>query len=92
MNDRLLFPTIYFAPYNFASRKAEHNIHATEKSQSPKAISSIRRLTMDMIKVYATSRTAVVAGAIAKIIREHKHAEIQAVGAAAINQAVKDPD
>ena len=47
---------------------------------------------MDMIKVYAISRTAVVAGAIAKIIREHKHAEIQAVGAAAVNQAVKDPD
>ena len=44
---------------------------------------------MDMIKVSATSRTAAVAGAIAGIIREHKHAEVQAIGAGAVNQAVK---
>jgi stage V sporulation protein S len=44
---------------------------------------------MDLIKVSATSRTSAVAGAIAGIIREHKHAEIQAIGAGAINQAVK---
>ena len=44
---------------------------------------------MDIIKVSATSRTAAVAGAIAGIIREHKHAEVQAIGAGAVNQAVK---
>ena len=44
---------------------------------------------MDMIKVSANSRTAAVAGAIAGIIREHKHAEIQAIGAGAVNQAMK---
>jgi stage V sporulation protein S len=44
---------------------------------------------MDLIKVSATSRTAAVAGAIAGIIREHKHAEVQAIGAGAVNQAVK---
>ena len=44
---------------------------------------------MDWIKVSATSRTSAVAGAIAGIIREHKHAEIQAIGAGAVNQAVK---
>ncbi len=44
---------------------------------------------MDMIKVSATSRTSAVAGAIAGIIREHKHAEVQAIGAGAVNQAVK---
>ncbi len=44
---------------------------------------------MDMIKVSATSRTAAVAGAIAGVIREHKHAEVQAIGAGAVNQAVK---
>jgi stage V sporulation protein S len=44
---------------------------------------------MDMIKVSANSRTAAVAGAIAGIIRQHKHAEIQAIGAGAVNQAVK---
>jgi stage V sporulation protein S len=44
---------------------------------------------MELIKVSANSRTSAVAGAIAGIIREHKHAEIQAIGAGAINQAVK---
>ena len=44
---------------------------------------------MDLIKVSATSRTSAVAGAIAGIVREHHRAEIQAIGAGAINQAVK---
>ncbi len=44
---------------------------------------------MDIIKVKAVSRTAAVAGAIAGVIREQKHAEVQAIGAGAVNQAVK---
>jgi stage V sporulation protein S len=44
---------------------------------------------MDTIKVSANSRTAAVAGAIAGVIREHRHAEVQAIGAGAVNQAVK---
>lgn len=44
---------------------------------------------MDMIKVSANSRTSAVAGAIAGVIREHKRAEVQAIGAGAVNQAVK---
>lgn len=44
---------------------------------------------MDVIKVSGKSRTASVAGAIAGVVREHKHAEVQAIGASAINQAVK---
>jgi stage V sporulation protein S len=44
---------------------------------------------MDMIRVAATSRTSAVAGAIAGVVREHHRAEVQAIGAAAINQAVK---
>ncbi len=44
---------------------------------------------MEIIKVSATSRTASVAGAIAGIVREHKHADVQAIGAGAVNQAVK---
>jgi stage V sporulation protein S len=44
---------------------------------------------MDVIKVKANSRTAAVAGAIAGVMREHKHADIQAIGAGAVNQAVK---
>lgn len=44
---------------------------------------------MDMIKVSANSRTSAVAGAIAGVIREHRHAEVQAIGAGAVNQAIK---
>ncbi len=44
---------------------------------------------MDIIKVSGTSRTSAVAGAIAGVIRETKRAEVQAIGASAINQAVK---
>ncbi len=44
---------------------------------------------MDLIKVSATSRTAAVAGAIAGMIRDRQRAEVQAIGAGAVNQAVK---
>ncbi len=43
----------------------------------------------NMIRVSATSRTSAVAGAIAGVIRDHKHAEVQAIGAGAVNQAMK---
>ena len=43
----------------------------------------------DTIKVAAASRTSSVAGAIAGVIREHQFAEVQAIGASAVNQAVK---
>ncbi len=44
---------------------------------------------MDVIKVSAKSRSTSVAGAIAGIMREVGHAEVQAIGAGAVNQAVK---
>ena len=44
---------------------------------------------MDVIKVSGSSRTSAVAGAIAGVFRENKRAEIQAIGAGAVNQAVK---
>ena len=44
---------------------------------------------MDKIKVSSNSRTAAVAGAIAGIVREHHRAEVQAIGAGAVNQAMK---
>ncbi len=44
---------------------------------------------IDIIKVSATSRTSAVAGAIAGVMREHKHADVQAIGASAVNQSVK---
>ena len=44
---------------------------------------------MEMIKVSANSRTSAVAGAIAGVVREFKRAEVQAIGAGAVNQAIK---
>lgn len=44
---------------------------------------------MSIIKVSARSRTASVAGAIAGVIREAGRAEVQSIGAGAVNQALK---
>lgn len=44
---------------------------------------------MNIIKVSAESRTSAVAGAIAGVVRDSNRAEVQAIGAGAVNQAVK---
>lgn len=44
---------------------------------------------MDVIKVASKSRTSSVAGAIAGVYRDNGCAEVQAIGAGAVNQAVK---
>lgn len=44
---------------------------------------------MNVLKVSSKSNCNSVAGAIAGVIKEHGRAEIQVVGAASINQAVK---
>ncbi len=44
---------------------------------------------MDVIKVSAHSRSTSVAGAIAGVVRETGRAEVQAIGAGAVNQAIK---
>ena len=44
---------------------------------------------MDLIKISGSSRTSAAAGAIAGVIRENQIAEVQAIGAQAVNQAVK---
>ena len=44
---------------------------------------------MEILKVKATSIPNSVAGALAGVIRERGTAEIQAIGAGALNQAVK---
>jgi len=43
----------------------------------------------DIIKVSGKSRTTAVAGAIAGVVRESRRAEVQAIGAGAVNQALK---
>ncbi len=42
-----------------------------------------------LLKVSAKSNPNSVAGALANVLREYKYAEIQAVGAGALNQAIK---
>lgn len=44
---------------------------------------------MEVLKVSARSRSTAVAGAIAGVIREGSTAEVQAIGAGAVNQAIK---
>lgn len=44
---------------------------------------------MEVLKVSAKSNPNSVAGALAAVLREHGTAEIQAIGAGALNQAVK---
>ncbi|MCK4450175.1 MAG: stage V sporulation protein S [Anaerolineae bacterium] len=44
---------------------------------------------MGILKVSARSRSTAVAGAIAGTVRESGRAEAQAIGAGAVNQAVK---
>ena len=44
---------------------------------------------MDVLKVSAKSSPNSVAGALAGVLREHGTAEMQAIGAGAINQAIK---
>jgi len=44
---------------------------------------------MDTIRVASTSRSTAVAGAIAGVMREQEKVDVQAIGAGAVNQAVK---
>jgi stage V sporulation protein S len=48
-----------------------------------------REKAMEVIKVAARSRSTAVAGAIAGVVRENGRAEVQAIGAGAVNQALK---
>ncbi len=43
----------------------------------------------ELIKVSAQSRSTAVAGAIAGVMRDEGFAEMQAIGASAVNQAIK---
>ncbi|WPD20258.1 MULTISPECIES: stage V sporulation protein S [Thermaerobacter] len=44
---------------------------------------------MQVLRVSANSRPKAVAGALAAVLREDGAAEVQAIGAGAVNQAVK---
>ena len=46
-------------------------------------------VNVDILKVSASSRSTAVAGAIAGVVRDHGRADVQAIGAGAVNQAIK---
>jgi stage V sporulation protein S len=62
-----------------------HPPHLAPENVSPAEKSGM----VDVIKVSARSRSTAVAGAIAGVVREHNRAEVQAIGAGAVNQAIK---
>ncbi len=47
------------------------------------------RAPREVLKVAATSKPVLVAGAIAGVVRTQSRVEIHAIGAAAVNQAIK---
>ena len=47
------------------------------------------RAPNEVLKVAAASRPVLVAGAIAGVIRSQSRVELHAIGAAAVNQAIK---
>src|SRR6266853_1263279 len=53
------------------------------------ATMTTERAPVEVLKVSATSKPVAVAGAIAGVIRSKGRVEVQAIGAGAINQAVK---
>ncbi|MCB9452128.1 MAG: stage V sporulation protein S [Anaerolineaceae bacterium] len=67
-----------YTPLDDISSQYASHYHSDDDSSKP-----------DIIKVSARSRSTAVAGAIAGVIREHHYAEVQAIGAGAVNQAVK---
>jgi stage V sporulation protein S len=56
---------------------------------APEKVNPDQSNTVDIIKVSARSRSTAVAGAVAGVVREHNRAEVQAIGAGAVNQAIK---
>jgi stage V sporulation protein S len=48
-----------------------------------------KELFMEIVKVAAKSRSTAVAGAIAGVVRESGQVKVRAIGAGAVNQAVK---
>lgn len=75
--------------YRDALTSAAHANDARATTEDQEATSGDMTTRPDVIKVSAKSRSTAVAGAIAGVIREHQQAEVQAIGAGAVNQAVK---
>ena len=63
----------------------ERTLSASPAAGVPRAT----RAAIEILKVSATSKPVAVAGAIAGVVRSQTRVEVQAIGAGAINQAVK---
>lgn len=61
----------------------------TTNNAAPRAEAVPAQEKTEIIKVSAQSRSTAVAGAIAGIIRERGRVDVQAIGAGAVNQAMK---
>lgn len=73
-------------PHN-APASMHHSAHSG--SSGPRLNANGVPMRSDVVKVSATSRSTAVAGAIAGIVREKGQATVQAIGAGAVNQAMK---
>ncbi len=67
----------------------EYNVIATKKTVSTCSFLNGELYFMEILKVSSKSNPNLVAGALAGVINGQKEAELQAVGAGAVNQAVK---
>jgi len=86
-------------PRQLASGRAAAALLALEFPSQPRMLSILpippsstggsAATPVEVLKVSATSQPVRVAGAIAGVVRTHHRVEIQAIGAGAINQAVK---
>jgi stage V sporulation protein S len=65
--------------------KGEKTLSASPAAGFPRPA----RAAIEILKVSATSKPVAVAGAIAGVVRSQTRVEVQAIGAGAINQAVK---
>lgn len=63
------------------------NLEASDHLNSKPAVET--QDDAEVLKVSTRSRPSAVAGAIAGVIREAGHAEVQSIGAGATNQAIK---
>jgi stage V sporulation protein S len=64
-------------------------IMSTSSPTPPRATPQGAASAVEVLKVSATSKPVAVAGAIAGVVRQQSRVEVQAIGAGAINQAIK---
>lgn len=97
-DQRLETETVEAAAPAEAPTEANSADGVTEVTQVTTEIATAAYVTADgdllatdgeVLKVSARSRPSAVAGAIAGVVRETGHAEVQAIGAGATNQAIK---